>query len=204
MEKKFLPLVLFFLLAALFPSFVNAQILTSTNSASSLKQRIKDIVQIKSEETKQTLKLKRDEFKAGIQTIKDQRKKLLVERIDTKIAELNKKSTDGFSEVLAGLQTFIDKISQSTNDEKVLADIKVAQTAIDTAVVAVASQSAKTYTIQITTEQNLRINVGTTMSQFRQDLMATHKLVVDAKQAVQALNKDRVIMKKEATRSANL
>lgn len=204
MEKKFLPLVLFFLLVALFPSFVNAQIPTSTNSASSLKQRIKDIVQMKREETKQALKLKRDEFKAGIQTIKDQRKKLLVERIDTKIAELNKKSTDGFSEVLAGLQTFLDKISQSTNDEKVLADIKVAQTAIDTAVVAVASQSAKTYTLQITTEQNLRINVGTTMSQFRQDLMATHKLVVDAKQAVQALNKDRAIMRKEATRSANL
>lgn len=200
MEKKFLSLVLFFLLVALFPSFVNAQIPISTNSGSSLKgQRVERKQQIKD-----TVQMKRDEFKARIQTIKDQRKKLLVERIDTKIAELNKKSTDKFSEVLARLQTHLDKISQSTKDEKVLADIKTAQAAIDTAVAAVASQSAKVYTIQITTEQNLRINVGTTMSQFRQDLMATHKLVVNAKQAVQALNKDRVIMKKEATNSANL
>ena len=81
---------------------------------------------------------------------------------------------------------------------------KDAQTKIDLASEAVASQGAKVYTIDITTETNLRTNVGTTISQFRNDLTQTYKLVIDAKQAVQNLRTDKVMMKKEATGSANL
>lgn len=203
MQKKLLCLILFLLLVALLPSFVNAQISSGTDSASSLKrqrvelrQQMKDTVKMKREETKEAIKLKRDEFKAKIQAIKDQRKRVLVERIDTKITNANAKHTDRFTQVLSNLQAILDKISGDT-------DKTGAQAAIDRAKAAVETQAAKTYTITITDETNLRLNVGTTTSQFRQDLMATHKLVVDAKQAVQALKKDN-LMKKEATRSANL
>ena len=75
---------------------------------------------------------------------------------------------------------------------------------IDTAEAAVEAQAAKTYTITISTESNLKTDVGAVTSQLRLDLSATHKLVVDAKQAVQALRKDNAIMKKEARDSANL
>lgn len=203
MEKKFLSLALFFLLVALFCSPVNAQ---TASVPSGLKQQVEDIreqkktavAQIK-EDTRAMVQAKKDEFKARIQTIKDQKKKAIVERIDAKLSEVNKKHTDRFSEVLTKLQTHLDKISETAKDKKVLADVAIAQTAIDGAKTAVANQAAKTYTIQITEETALRLNVGTTTSQLRQDLMATYKLVVDAKKAVQALNKDRVIMKKEAT-----
>lgn len=207
MEKNFFSLVLFFFLVALFPLHVNAQ---TASIPSRLKQQVDIREQKKNsdsqikEEAKGMVKAKRDEFKARIQTIKDQKKKALVERIDAKLLEVNKKHTDRFSEVLTKLQTHLDKISQTAKDEKVMADIETAQATIDAAKTAVESQAIKTYIITISTETALRSDVGAITSQLRQDLMATHKLVVDAKQAVQGLNKDKVIMKKESTNPANL
>lgn len=161
------------------------------------------IAQIKND-AKAAIQAKRNEFKEHLQTIKDQRKKLLVERIDTKIAQVNKKSTDKFLAVLTKLQALLDKINKASSNAKVLADIQAARAAIDTAKAAVSAQAEKIYTAQVTDETVLKINVGTTVSQFRQDLVAVHKLVLDAKQAVQKLNTDRELIKKEATHSANL
>ena len=225
MTRKLLFLILFLLLLV-FVSSVNAQTNISTDSASSrlkqqlkeiqaqkkaavsdirqeakearieLRQQIKDRVQAKRDEVKEIVAARREDFKAKLQTIKDQRKKILVERIDAKLSKANTKHTDRFTQVLSNLQTILDKISEDLDKTE-------AQSAIDAAKLAVENQAAKTYTIQITDETALRLNVGTTTSQLRQDLMATHKLVIDAKQAVQALRKDNAIMKKEATNSAN-
>lgn len=156
-----------------------------------LKQEMKNTILMKREEAKAIIKTKRDEFKAKIETIKDQRKKILVERIDVKLATVNAKHTDRFTEVLSKLQQLIDNAN---------ADTTKAQAAINAAKTAVETQAAKTYTATITDETALRNNFGTTISQLRLDLMAVHKLVIDAKQAVQALRKDKVIMEKEATR----
>lgn len=175
-----------------------------TEAKMDLKQKIRDAVQAKKLEVKTTVEAKREEFKAKLETIKDEKKKILVERIDAKLSSINTKHTDRFTQVLSNLQTLLDKISQSTTNTDVLADVTTAQTAINAAEIAVETQAAKTYTITISTEIALRSNVGTTTSQLRKDLVATHKLVVDAKQAVQALRKDKVILKKEATSSANL
>lgn len=200
-------LVPFFLL--IFVSSVSAQI--ATDSAIKLKQQMQLIQDQKKTAVKEVrtdakamIQAKRDEFKTRIQTIKDQRKKLLVERIDTKLAQVNAKHTSRFSEVLTRLQGFLDKIKQSTTDTKVLDDVAVAQTAIDTAKTAVEAQAAKPYTMTIADDSALKANAGTTVSQLRLDLMAVHKLVVDAKQAVQKLNTDRKLMKNEAANSANL
>lgn len=208
MHKKLLLLIFAFFLLS-FVSIANAQ--TATDSASKLKQQkqlLQDqkkaaLTQVR-DEAKAMIKTQRDEFKAKAQTIKDQRKKLLVERIDAKLAEVNKKQTSRYSEVLTRLQGFLDKIKQSTTDTKVLADIASAQTAIDTAKAAVDQQAATTYTIQITDDTTLKLNAGTTVSQLRLDLMAVYKLVIDAKQAIQKLNTDRELIKKEATSSAKL
>lgn len=168
-----------------------------------LRQQIKDRVQTKREEVKEIVAIKRDEFKAKLQTIKDQKKKAVVERIDAKLMNVNVKHTDRFTHVLSNLQTLLEKISQSTTDTDVLADAAKAQAAIDAAKAAIETQAAKTYIITISTETALRLDVGAVTSQLRLDLMATHKLVVDAKQAVQALRTNNAIMKKEATSSAN-
>lgn len=206
MARKIVSLLLPFLLLTILISTAYAQTSTTTSSAGVVNNasRLKEQMQILQEQKKAALLQVRDEFKAKLQIIKDQRKKTLVQRIDAKLAQVNKRQTERFSEVLTRLQGFLDKIKQSTTDTKVLADIAVAQTAIDTAKTAVDQQAAKTYTIQITDATTLKLNAGTTVSQLRQDLMAVYKLVIDAKQAVQKLNTDRELIKKEATSSAKL
>jgi Mg2+ and Co2+ transporter CorA len=121
----------------------------------------------------------------------------LVDRIDTKLTTVNTKHTDRFAHVLSNLQAILDKISEDVDKTQ-------AQAAIDAAKLAIENQAAKTYTITISSEAALRSNVGATTSGLRRDLMATHKLVIDAKQAVQKLRENSAMMKKEATSSANL
>lgn len=226
MHKKLLAIFSLLLLLLFFTSIVNAQTNTGTTSAGrlrkqlqdiqtqkrsavsdikkeaketrmELRQQIKDTVAAKRLEVKAIVEARREEFKAKLQTIKDQKKKALTERIDAKLANANTKHTDRFTQVLSNLQNILDKMNEDT-------DKTDAQAAIDTARAAVEAQAAKTYTIIISTETALRSDVGTVTSQLRLNLMATHKAVVDAKQAVQALRKDNAIMKKEATGSANL
>ena len=206
MTRK-LPFLIVPLFLLVLVSSVNAQTTTGTDSASRLKQQrqellaqkkaaisqIKETVAAKREEARKAVSAKREEFKARLQTIKDQKKKALVERIDTKLSNVNIKHTDRFAQVLSNLQAILDKMSADVDKTE-------AQAAIDTAKAAVEAQAAKTYTITISTETALKSDVGAVTSQLRLDLSATHKLVIDAKQAVQTLRKDNAIMKKEATR----
>lgn len=183
---------------------INAQTATSP---SSLKDRMSDIKQERKEavsQTKERLQELKDQFKERLQIIKDAKKRDLTENIDAKIASANKKHTDRFSGLLTKLQTLLDKISSEVKDAKTILLAKDAQAKIDVAKDSVASQAAKVYTIEITTELSLRKNVGSTISQFRKDLMQVHKLVVDAKRTVQNLRTENVMMKKEATSSADL
>lgn len=216
MTRKLL-FLLFPLLLLFFVSAANAQTATTgsaqtaVDSATKLKQQMQLLQEQKKaavtqarDEAKAMVQAKREEFKTRLQTIKDQRKKTLVERIDAKIVEVNKNQTTRFTEVLSRLQTFLDKINKLITGTTVSADVTAAQTAIDEAKTAVEAQAAKSYTMTITDDTTLKLNAGTTVSQFRQDLVATYKLVIDAKQAVQKLNTDKALIKKEASSSAKL
>lgn len=190
-------------------SKINTQI--ATDAATKLKQQMQLIQDQKraainkvKEDAKVLIQAKRDEFKVKLQTIKDQKKKTLVERIDIKLAEVNEKQTTKYSEALARLQGFLDKIKQSTTSATILTDISAAQTAIDTAKTAVEAQAAKTYVMIITDDATLKLNAGTTVSQLRLDLSAVYKLVINAKQAVQKLNTEKPKLEKEATKSGEL
>ncbi len=201
MTRKLL-FILFPLFLLIFVSVANAQ--TATDAASKLKlqktelrQQIKDVVAAKKLETKTIVATKREEFKTKLQTIRDEKKKALVERIDTKLSNINSKHTDRFTQVLSNLQILLDNISPN-------ADTAIAQAAIDSAKTAVENQAAKTYAITISSENTLRLDVGTITSQLREDLVVAHKLVIAAKQKVQTLRKNNALMKKDATSSANL
>ncbi len=174
------------------------------NTRTDIKQQIKDAIQAKREETKAIIEAKREEFKIRLAAIQDEKKKALVSRIDAKLSTINTKHTERFAQVLSNLQALLDKVSLTATNTSVLADIATAQAAIDAAKTGVATQAAKTYTITISTEIALSSDVGKVISQLRKDLVATHKLVIDAKQAVQKLNTDKSTIKKEATSSANL
>ncbi|OGH24925.1 MAG: hypothetical protein A3B47_02340 [Candidatus Levybacteria bacterium RIFCSPLOWO2_01_FULL_39_24] len=219
MTRKLLILLLPLLLL-IFVASVNAEnattgsAQTATDAATKLKlqmqllqeQKKTTITQIR-DDAKALIQAKRDEFKAKLKAIKDQKKKALVDRIDAKLVEVNKKHTARFLEVLTRLQLFLEKFIQSatgSTSAKTLTDITAAQIAIDTAKSAVEAQATKDYTMNIADDTTLKLNAGTTVSQLRLDLMAVYKLVIDAKQAVQKLNTDRSTIKKEATGSANL
>lgn len=165
-----------------------------------LVQKQKNVEANKANEEAMTIvKAKREEFNIRVQTIKDQKKKTLIEKIDTKLTKINENQVTKFSGALISLQGFLDKIKQTT-DTKVLSDVTAAQTAIDTAKAALDMQATNTYIMDIVDDATLKINAGTIVSQFRQDLTALYKLVVEAKQIVQKLNTDRESIKNEATR----
>ncbi len=214
MTQKFLSLILP-LVVLIFVSAANAQTTTQSaqtgDNASKLNQQLQLIREQKKsavtqlrDEAKAAIAAKRDEFKTRVQTIKDQRKKVLVERIDAKLAKANKKQTGKFTEVLNRLQTFIDKAKESATDSGILAKITAAQTVIDSAWAAVNTKAAKSYTMMITDDATLKLNAGTVTSGLRQDLRDVYKLVIDAKQAVMKLKTDNAMMRKEATSSGKL
>jgi hypothetical protein len=219
MTRKLLVLFLTLLLLT-FVSSANAQTTTTgsvpttttpvaIDAATKLKLQMQLVKDQKKEivsETKSIIQAKKDEFKTKLQLIKDQKKKTLVENIDAKLTKVNGDYTIKFLDVVTRLQTFLEKIKQSTVDATAMTmtDIATAQTAIDTAKTAVEAQVEKSYTMNITDDSALKLNAGMIVSQFKQDLVAVYKLVLEAKQAVQKLDADKELIKKEATSSAKL
>lgn len=144
------------------------------------------------EEFKQARADSRAEFKEKLAALKDEHKKEIVEKLDTRFANVNKKATDRFLETLDKLTEILSKIQTKATEAKTAGKdtteaqtaITAAQTAITSAKTAVTTQAGKTYTITISTEDKLRMDVGTTVSALHADLRTVHKLVTDAKQAV--------------------
>lgn len=172
--------LIFFLSFTLLPTTVLAQ----TRSA-----ELKDRMQ----EKRETMKEKREEFKQKLQTIRDEKKKAVVERIDSKLSLVNERRTNRMSEHLERLSSILTKIKERAEVAKssgkdtnaVDAAIASAEASLANAQSAVATQAAKEYVIIIDSETTLKNSVGKTTSQLQSDLQTVHKAVVDAKQAVQ-------------------
>jgi hypothetical protein len=156
------------------------------------------------DDAKALIQAKRNDFNQKIQMIGDQKKKALVEQIDTKLAYVNKNLTTKYIEALNNLQGFLDKASKAGTGSANLIDITAAQAAIDAAKAAVTDQAAKVYTMTIIDQTTLKFDAGDIVSQLRTDLTAVYKLVIAAKQAVQKLYPGKSDIKKEATKSAEL
>lgn len=203
--------VLLALILFLIVSTSNASAVDTASSAPKLRDQIgtireqkqKAVAKIK-DDARLAIKARQDEFRTKLQAIKDLKKKAILENVNAKLTEVNRKNTDKFSDVLTKLQTFLDKVESAATAPKIISNIANAQIAIDTAQAAVATQAANDYTIQVTGETVLKANANSAISQLKKDLSATHKLVIDAKQAVQLLRTDKIMIKKEATSSANL
>lgn len=118
----------------------------------------------------------RQEFKTKMMKIRDEKKRMAVEKIDTKLNKLNKERTDVMRRHLNKMQELL------TNKAK--GDKAVAQAAIDTARAAVETQVAKEYVITITTEAKLKMDTEKVVKQLRVDLKAVEDLVTAARKAV--------------------
>lgn len=189
MSKK--PIILSVILLVSSASIVYAETPLSTTSA-----KISPLTRVGIMERKETLKTKiateRAEFKAKLLEIKDQHKKMLVERIDVKLSTINQKGTTNLNSSIERLEKLLNKFSERAAKAKnagkdtteVDAAIVAARLAIKTAKDSVSSQSAKTYTADIKDETTLKTTVGKSVSSLRHDLHSVFELVKIAKQKV--------------------
>lgn len=141
------------------------------------------------------MQAKRIAFQQKVAAIKDEKKKQLIERIDTKMNTVNTNRTNRMLENLEKLVNILDGVREKSalakengkNTGSVDTAIVKADTAIQNAKTAILAQAGKEYVITIiaTGSGQLKSSVGATTKQLQADLSASHKLLVAAKQAVQ-------------------
>lgn len=135
---------------------------------------------------------RREEFRARLSTIRDAKKKAIVERIDQRMVEINANRTaimlrhlTKIEEILARIETRVNDLSTSGKDVATIRTaITTARAAITTARTAVNAQAAKNYAIDITTEANLGSAVSSVRTAFAKDLQTAHQSVVTARKSV--------------------
>ncbi len=140
----------------------------------------------------ESAKMKRDEFRANLAAIRDAKKQALVEKIDQRISQINANRTaimlrhlTKIEEVLARIETRVNTLATDGKDvATVRTAITAARTAIAASRTAVNAQAAKTYVINITTEDKLGSAVSSTRTTFAKDLQAAHQTVVAARKSV--------------------
>lgn len=221
-NKQVVFVLIFFLSFTLLPSVVSAQTSAAINTKGAVREQLlqqklqenrqetrasreavmkekrealADKIQQKRQEAQQKFQAKREAFQQKISTIKDERKRQLVERIDTKMNTVNTNRTNKMSENLEKLVNILDGIKEKAasakengkNTNTVDTVIAKAETAIQNAKTAVQTQAGKEYVITITSTGSgqLKNSVGITTKQLQADLSASHKLMVLVKQAVQ-------------------
>lgn len=176
-------------------------------------QEIKTDREAKREEVKANIQAKREEVKAKVAAMRDARKKQVVERVQTKIGDINTRRTEHFLKVLERLSTILDKIQSRTEKAKaegknvtaVETAIASARTAISTAQSGVTAQKAKTYQITVNDDTTARNDVGAATKQLQEDLRVVQDTVAVARSAVQnVFNQIKTLVgsNKEASSSA--
>lgn len=150
-------------------------------------------IQQKREELKQERLEFQNQLRERLEKIKDERKRLIVERIYQMINTLNERVTNHYLNVLNQLEEKLERIESRTAKAKlnnidttqVERKISEAQDAIDKAREAVKNQAQKIYSPpQITSEENLRENVGKLRKELHDDLKKVENLVKEARDKV--------------------
>jgi hypothetical protein len=201
--KKSLPLLIILIYISVVPRFAFAQNAMSSNfkAASEASNIINTAKDTALSTTKNEIKQQaRRDFKSALNTIKDQKKKAIVENIDTKIAQINTLRTQQMLNrvnqlelVLTHIATKEAELSSQRKDTSLLkVDITNATEALDTAKQALTAQSQKDYVIDITTEEKLGPSVKDTLKQFRTDLKGVFADVVMAKEKIVTAHEDEL------------
>lgn len=199
--KKSLPFFLLIFILLLIPSSVGAQGPATTSANPRL-----ETMELKANERMERmdaraqklgtrLDMMREKFasrtaalKEKLSLFRDKNKARRVETVNGRLLEINEKRTGRMEEHLTKLSSLLTKVEEklsgaenATEAETAVADAKAK---IDLAKEAVASQSAKDYTIEATSEGTIKADSLKARMSLFEDLNAVHKLIVDARQAV--------------------
>lgn len=131
-------------------------------------------------------------LKVKLQTFKDKKKAAIAERIDTLLNKINLERVIQMQKNLALMSSILDKLEARVNKpapdikapEATRTAIAAARTMIASTSAAVSAQSLKDYTIVVTSESRIRVDVKTQRDKLFADLSTLRKMMVDTKQAV--------------------
>ncbi len=134
----------------------------------------------------------RADLKTNLLKIRDEKKKEIVEKLGEKVIKINSTRVDHFENILDKLKEILARIDSKSSDLKssgkdtteLDAAIAKASADLDLASSIVSSQSAKTYTINISTSSALRRDTGKLISGMQSDLRTTMSIVNTAKKSV--------------------
>ncbi len=157
-----------------------------------MQENFLDQMEASREAAKQEFESRKQEFKAQLQKVKDERKRNVVDKLNTQCQNVNQKRTEKMSEMLTRLSTVLTNVTNRAATAKangkdtssVDAAVTAAQAAIADAQAAVSAQAGKTCTITITGETSLKTDVGKTISTMQQDLRTVYEKVIAARKAV--------------------
>ncbi|MBP6098428.1 MAG: hypothetical protein KA477_00425 [Candidatus Levybacteria bacterium] len=171
---------------------------TASNAAISELRRTRkaEIEKIRLEK-KSEMAVKKAEFEEQLQTLKDETKKQIAEKISERLTTSNTNATNRMFEIIDKLNEIMLRIEAKVTDAKTNGidttvqeeGIQNAKFAIQGASDAITEQAAKEYIITVGDDTTLRNDVGTVVSQQKQDLRTTYELVRSARQAVRQVAK---------------
>ncbi|MEX2052931.1 MAG: hypothetical protein WD898_01750 [Candidatus Paceibacterota bacterium] len=155
-------------------------------------EEAREMIDQKREELKTRIDQKREELKERLEQVRDERKREAVERIDQQMDALNERLLNHYTDILKRLEGVLENLQEKASDFEargvdvtpVREAIASATAAIDRAYAAIEAQSGKTYTIEVTTEDNLRNDVGGARQQLHDDLSVVVAALRNAHSAV--------------------
>ncbi len=156
------------------------------------REEVKTRIAEKRKEMKEEIQAKREEFKKKLAEIADARKQAAVERIDKRLANINKNRTDHFMRSLERMKTLLERVASTgealkakghdtTNLESA---VTKANEAIASAKAAVEEQAGKDYTVELGEDDNLHDVMKEMKDKLQEDLSKTREFVKTAKDAV--------------------
>lgn len=148
-------------------------------------ESIKQEFEAKREEAKASFETQKEVLKEKISAIKDQKKQETVSRLNENINELNKKKTEEFSKVVAKLEgiwaSIQNKATQAAANGAEVGFISEAQSQVDSLFSAAKDslnqQTGKSYELNITTEDNLKTDIGQVRQTLESDLKAVREKI---------------------------
>ena len=155
-------------------------------------QEVRENIKQRRQEIKEKVIEKREQVKERLQTIKDQRKQKIAERLYEQMNNLNIKVAerlflivDKLEAVLGRVETRTEKAGQNGGDvSAVRTAIEGAQNAISASRAAIETQAQKVYTFEVNTEETLKNDIGVARQALRDDLQQVRQTIVTAREAV--------------------
>ncbi|MDP1706334.1 MAG: hypothetical protein Q8L36_00760 [bacterium] len=146
-------------------------------------ESIKQEFEAKREEAKTSFETKREALKEKLSIIKDEKKQEVVSRLNENINELNKKKTEEFSKVVAKLegiwasiQKRASQVAQNGVEVGFISDTQIQINSLFSAAKdSLNQQAGKSYELNITTENNLKTDIGQVRQTLESDLKAVRE-----------------------------